>query len=181
MFNIKTIAKRYSRALFDLSVEEGTLAKTGGELKIIADAASGVPYFFKALSDKRISPGARVKAWSSISKLLGITRPVTDIVELLVRRNKITIFGEMVSDFFRRTEKFNHMAEIELITIDDSQSKYLQLNITKILMENLKISPIYTTKVDPSLIGGFSLRIGDTHFDASVRGKIEKIKTMLEG
>ena len=38
----------------------------------------------------------------------------------------------------------------------------------------------FTTKIDPSLIGGFSTKIGDEVIDFSIKGKIEKLKNKIK-
>ena len=47
------------------------------------------------------------------------------------------------------------------------------------LRDTLKLDPILQTEVDPELLGGVVLRVGDWLYDASVRAKLDSIRNQL--
>lgn len=74
--------------------------------------------------------------------------------------------------------------EIAKTTLEITSSTPLSLAekniITKIACKNFKINKILTT-VDPSLLGGLCIKIGDTVFDDSVKNKIGQVKGFING
>jgi F-type H+-transporting ATPase subunit delta len=62
------------------------------------------------------------------------------------------------------------------VTSSSPLSKDNISQIEAVVKEATKGEVILTTQVDPSLIGGFILKVGDKQFDTSLSGKLNKLK-----
>lgn len=57
---------------------------------------------------------------------------------------------------------------------DDQQNSLQQL-----IRETLQLEPILETKVDPELIGGLIIRVGDWQYDATVRNQLDALRSEI--
>jgi F-type H+-transporting ATPase subunit delta len=71
------------------------------------------------------------------------------------------------------------LTRAKAVVADEALSEEVSTRIKKILEDVLKQPAHCDSKVDPSLIGGVVLKIGDIVYDASVSGRMKKLKDAL--
>lgn len=76
-------------------------------------------------------------------------------------------------------EEFERMAHVKAQVANPSLVSTIKDRIEKILSDTLKKKVVCETRVDPSLIGGAIVKIGDIVVDASVVGRLERMKEDL--
>ena len=81
--------------------------------------------------------------------------------------------------FRRRLAEKRGEREVEIISATPLDAKQLD-TLTAALAKALGQAVQTTTKVDPSLIGGFIARAGSRQFDASVKTKLDNLKLALK-
>lgn len=97
------------------------------------------------------------------------------LVNMLVDRRKIGKLPQILQIAKVRTERLLRKRNVEVITaaeIDEAMKKKIEEVVSQIA--RFPFRPNYS--VDPELIGGMVLRIGDLYVDASVKGRLERFK-----
>jgi ATP synthase F1 delta subunit len=166
----------YARALFDAAQERGRLSEVREE---IVDFARNVHEVreLRALID---SPDIdrRVKADALRELLADSDELVRNFLLLLVAKNRASQLDEIVREFERLVAIEEGVLAVELTTAYELGSEEAD-QIVKQIQQASGRRVEATTKVDPRLIGGIVLRAGSLRVDASVRGRLERLRHQL--
>lgn len=182
MVKDRAISRRYSLALFELALEDDTLDRTMEELSLIGQVFEEVPKLSQILSDDRIAIGTRSSILDLLLGKVSVGDHINKTLHLLFERNRLALLIHIIDDFKMRYLNVKKIADIEVVAADGEGILDLERKIEDILESELKMKVKCKTTVDQTLIGGFLLRMGDYRYDASVIGKLMRMKEkMCEG
>lgn len=178
MANIR-IAKRYAKALIEIAEEMNKLDKITKDVQFIDSLirdSRELQLFLKSPIIKEDKKKEILKEIFSDSRV----DPVTlKFILLLVERNREDLLHDIVKTYRQLYDEKMGIVSAEITTaveISNSEKKKIEKKILE-LTGAKKVNPIY--KVDPSIIGGVIIRIGDTVYDASIRRKIQLLREQL--
>ncbi len=104
--------------------------------------------------------------------------PVTqNFIKLVVNQGREKLLREISSQFTHLYNAQNEISILEItsaVELDDEMMKEI-IEAAKIKI-NTKDSFEIESKVDPDILGGFILRVGDKQIDSSVRSKLNRLK-----
>ncbi|MDI7260417.1 MAG: ATP synthase F1 subunit delta [Thermodesulfobacteriota bacterium] len=170
-----TSGKRYAQAAFDLAVERNELESWQQGLRKIADLAKDEE-LMALLQNPRLPFPAKK---SLLEKRLGEINPLPfNLTLLLVSKGILRRGGDIYQqynsllDFHRGIERAKVTTALPL---GDEEGEA----ISRRLAEIVKRKVVIDAQVDPSIIGGFIARIGDTLIDASIHQKLETLRRSL--
>lgn len=172
------VANRYAKALLGLAEENNFSDQAFDDMKLVYETFANS----KELKTVMKSPIVRVSKKLNIinSVFKDKIHPVTSHYLNIITRKKRAALIEGIAWEFQKIHKENLDIEtVTLITagrIDESLEKKA-LAISKKLSKKSNIE--FIRKVDPDLIGGFVLRIGDMQYDASVKRKLARLRKHL--
>lgn len=175
----RTLAKRYGKALFDLAVESGNLEEIEKEVLSLAGLAKILPSFTRALADERIPFKQRIQVIGEIARILGLTKPVVNLTQLIVTRRKIGILSLIAENFEARAARLKNLKLCRATVAFESDADAVRKQIVEILNSKLKTNAVCEVGADKDLIGGFVANIGDVRYDASLKGQMERMKEEL--
>ena len=168
--------RTYARALFDAAKENDRLAPVHEELSDFVAAMEEVPDLRRVLRNPELDP--RTKA-GIVEELLGDADPlVQNFLRLTAEKGRIGEIDDIVREFDRLLAAEERRLEVELTTayeLSDDEAKGILQQIEEASGRKVDAS----RKVDPNLIGGFVLQAGSMRVDASVRGRIERLRQDL--
>lgn len=171
-----TIARPYAEALFRVAKESGNLATWSERLAMLSQLAAN--------SDVRGAIGDPNVAATQLVDLFGsacgtaVDAELSNFVQLLSKNNRLVLLPEIAAlyESYKQAEEGVKQAEIiSAFPIDASQVSALVPQLEAIFKARLESS----VTVDPSLIGGIKVVVGDQMLDASVRGKLDAMATAL--
>ena len=172
-----TAARRYAEAAFALAKEEGALDAWGADLET-AVGLIGVPEIARYI-DNPAAPFADRR--SVVERLLGAGRvraQVENLVQLLARRGRISILPAVSAEYRRLLNLERGILEARVTSPTPLGEADIATLTRKVeAMTGAKVE--FTAAVDPALIGGLTVRVGDTLIDASVRGRLERLRERL--
>jgi F-type H+-transporting ATPase subunit delta len=167
--------KRYARAAFELALEKNELEIWQEGLKKIADLATDQE-LMTMLQDPRIPFDVKK---STLQKGLGEIHPlVFNLAILLVGNGILSRSGDIFQQYNNLLDAHRGVERAKVTTA-------LPLGIEEKEVVSHRLGEIVDRKVvidgqlDPSIIGGFIARIGDTLIDGSIRQKLETLKKNL--
>ena len=170
------VHRTYARALLDAAKEGGRLAAVREELLDFAQAARDVPELAALLGNPELDRQVKRAALGEL--LRDGDEFVRNFVLLLVEKNRAADLEEFVREFERLVAAEERRLEVELTTaieLSDEEARELVGQIERAAGRRVDAR----RRVDPSLIGGLVLQVGSFRADASVRGRLEKLRREL--
>jgi len=170
--------KRYAKALFELAQEQNKLDAIHKDLLLIQNTIKSNKELQSVLSDPTIATN---KKKAIIHKLFGDkTDTLTHkFLDLLEKKERLQILGDIGSAFEDLYKKQKGIVNAQVITAVPL-TKDLEQKIYQKIKELTGSKAIQLEqRIDPKIIGGFILNVNDLRYDASIRGKLSKIKSKL--
>lgn len=172
----ETAARRYAEAAFEVAVRDSTVETWRNEL----DAAAAI------VSDDRVArllgnPAVALEtrldiAASTFGKVVG--KPVLNMIGLMLRRARIDQLPRVAAEF-RRLDNARQGIVLATATSAAPLSQDEVRAVTARLEELTGGRVELTLDVDPALLGGLVVRVGDRLIDGSVRGRLERLRNQL--
>jgi len=178
-FKFGALARRYASAIFDLASEEGRTRPLLEEFQRFNDALQKVPLLCKSLEDKEISNKSKRQIITEIAKVISLSAVSQNAIMLIAQKGRLTLFDSITESYRKMAEELERMARVEVQVANQALVKTVQDGIEKILSDVLKKKIVCDTRVDSSLIGGAIVKIGDVAIDASIAGRLAKMKEEL--
>ncbi len=173
------VAKRYARALFEVTTP-ADFEKVENQLSTLAQAWKASAEFRDSLSNPRVSEEARSSVVNAIVDSLGgwRTEPSKRAILTLTALRRGGVFPALAEAFSLLVSEYKKSLLLEVTfpqAVGDSVVTDLQKKLSSSLGGEVKI----TVKTDPSLIGGVTIRLGDTLLDRSVSGTLQRLAGQL--
>ncbi len=168
------IAKRYAKALFDFAKEQNLIDKVFADLNLINDVYASCTDFALAMQSPIIRPYKKIKILNEIfaGKIDDITMKYLEIITKKGRELHIEL---IIIDYILLYKEFNNIKIAILITATPATDELKQKVIDTLSLQlNSKIELV--ERINPELIGGFIIHVGDKVFDSSLIGKIKKLE-----
>jgi len=173
-----TIARPYATAVFRLAKEKKALAKWSEELALIAAVAENAQ--IKNLIDDPKLPSAELER-ALLSIFEGkLSDAAVNLVKLLVENNRLTIVADIVAAYEELKAEDEGTLEAE-ITAAAKPTDAQVAALVKQLEAKFGKKVEAQVSLDPELIGGIKIVVGDTVIDASVRAQLQSLEYTLKG
>jgi len=175
---LSKVAEPYAEALLDLAKSNDSLKETTNDINIVSQFLANSSDLKKFLENPLITREAKK---SVIKDILGeqIDGSTLKFLLLLVDRNRIQLVDSIAQKFLELSYK---QASIEIAKI--TSSIQLSAQQQRAIAEKLKVITgakqiKLALRVDPLLIGGFTIEIGSQKIDTSIRGQLRQISNLL--
>lgn len=172
------IAVRYAKALFLTATEKGILDAVRNDILLIESAMLESEAFQAFLSNPVNKPSAKSRF---IDHVFGEGRiqPITlNFLHLIIRNNRANHIQDVTRYFIHLYRKQKGIKSA-VFTLADEPGEQIRKRIAEVLKDIYKSEIDLQVAVNPSLIGGFVLRVDDQQYDASVSSALQKMKTNL--
>lgn len=168
------VAKRYAQGLLNFSMETGNLQTAYEEMKDIVkimDSSKDLNSFFATPfidSKKKLSAAEQI--------FVNFSPATKNFIALIIRQGRETQLKNIAQEYIHKVEDINGIQRITVTTASQLSDENLQ----SILRSTSLFDPSrnYDLKIiiNPELLGGYILRVGDQQVDASVRSKLNALK-----
>jgi F-type H+-transporting ATPase subunit delta len=171
------VAGRYAHALFLLTERRGETAVALEDLKAVRDLlvpGSRVGLFLAA-PQLRLADRRKMLADALAGRA---NRAVAAFVDLLLRKKRLALLGEITGAFEALVERLQGVRRAHVVSavpLSASERTRLLATLERHTGGTIKLSQ----EVDPSVLGGALVRIGDHVVDRTVRTLLEAIGTQL--
>lgn len=171
------VAERlYARALFQAAEEQGRLEAVHRDLSEFADAVGGSPELTAFLANPQVEPAAKVGVLGELSE--GSDTLVHNFLRLAAEKGRAGDILGMRDEFQALVDRARGRVAVELTTafeLSDDEAASIVAQIEQASGRTVEAS----RKVDPELVGGMILQAGSLRVDASVRGRLERLRHEL--
>ena len=168
---------RYAKAYYTYSLKTNLLKETVLESEKIIEILSNNASLSRILKNK-IVPNKTKK--DILSNTFGnLSENLKNLIELLVRKNRLYLFNEIISQFIE-IYKIRSGSETAYLVSAENISNKIQESLKHVIMKITKNKIKIVNVIDKDLIGGFIVKVGDMQFDHSVNSKLNNLKTILK-
>jgi F-type H+-transporting ATPase subunit delta len=175
---LSKVAEPYAEALLDLAKSNDSLKETTNDMNIVSQFLANSGDLKKFLGNPLITKDAKKNV---VKDILGeqIGAGTLKFLLLLVDRGRIAVLDNIAQKFLELSYK-QESIEIAKITSSIQLSAQQQKEIAEKLKKITGAKQIkLALKVDPQLIGGFTIEIGSKMIDTSIRGQLRQISSLL--
>ena len=168
----------YAEALLELAKSNDSLKETTNDMNIVSQFLANSSDLKKFLGNPLITKEAKKNV---VKDILGeqIDSSTLKFLLLLVERGRIEVLESIAQKFLELSFK-QESIEIAKITSSIQLSAQQQKEIAEKLKVITGAKQIkLALKVDPALIGGFTIEIGSKMIDTSIRGQLKQISNLL--
>jgi F-type H+-transporting ATPase subunit delta len=170
---MQEIAQVYARSLFEVASEQGQLDTVKEQLGEFTDAVAKnrdlAVFFFSPYfsSDEKTSGLHRT--------VEGAEPMVMNFLEALIERHRMPVIYRIRTEFDLLYDKSNKLLPV-LVTSAIELDKATVENLGKRIGEQTGNEIELSSKVDPEILGGIILRVGNFIMDASIRTRLEQLR-----
>ena len=169
-------AIRYAKAILDIAHNKGVATEVNNDMATIASTVNGnaelTAFIENPTTSIKMKNGALTEIFSGVN---GVT---TGLFQLLNENKRFEILAAIALEYNRLFEEMNGMETATVTTAIPMDADLEGKVMAKILtFSNKKVN--IKNIVDPAIIGGFILRIGDQQYNASVANRLQVLKREL--
>ena len=173
-----TGAKEYAEALFLLAKEDGVLSEVHEDLLAVARAISANPDYLKLLSTPALSKEERVGLIDESAR--GLSDNVKNLLKLLAEGRRVALLEKICDEYSVMLDESLGVVRAEAVTaipLTEGQSKAISDKLCAMLAVS---KVVLTNTVDPSILGGITLRYRGVQTDASVKERLRSFEAALK-
>jgi ATP synthase F1 delta subunit len=173
---MEEIAEVYARALFEAAKDDGVLDRVHDELGQFADTLD---------EDRNLQVFLFSPYFSSEEKKQGVRRIVTDaderllnFLELLAERHRMPVLFRIRRIFDDLWAEENKLLSVTVTSATELDQSLVD-DIGKRIEEQTGRRVELSSSVDPDVLGGLRVRVGNMVLDATVRNRLEQLRKQV--
>ena len=176
MAELATLARPYASAVFDLARERGQLDRWARLLRLLA-AALDVAAMRSLVETPSKADAAKAREFAAV---LGddIDDAGRSFLNVVAANKRLALLPEIQRQFEALKAAAEKTLDVEITAatgLSDAELRQFASVLERRFAQRVDV----TARVDAALLGGAVIRAGDTVFDGSVRGKLDKLAESL--
>lgn len=174
-----TLAKRYAQAVFELAQDKQILAEVGADLKELTKVLKESPELLSLLVAPKLSTESKKQL---VAEIFANANPiVVDTLKVLIDKKRVNEAKGLAAEFAKLAADAQGTADAVVystreLTAEERDS--ISAAFSKLVG---KQSLTITNEINPSLLGGVRIQIGNHIYDSSVVSKLNRLKRELIG
>ncbi|WP_088009571.1 F0F1 ATP synthase subunit delta [Indiicoccus explosivorum] len=172
-------AQRYAEALYDVAKAHGEEAVIEQDLREVKKVLEANPEFFEMFASPKLDTQDKQKIIREL--FAGANGHVLNMLLLVTEKKRTDEVPDIADEFIRLSYENRGIAEATVYStrfLTESEAAAISESFSrKVGKQALRIENV----VDPSLIGGLRVQIGNRIYDSSVSSKLESLQRQLIG
>jgi len=166
----------YARALFEAAQDEKRVDEVDRDLGAFVEALDASPELRGFLANPQLDPAAKAELLAQLTD--GAEALVANTLRLLAEKGRASEIALVYEEFRSFVDRARGRVAVELTTAHELSDDEASAIVEKI--EKASGRTVEATRVvDPNLIGGMILQAGSLRVDASVRGRLDRLRREL--
>ena len=175
--SVTSVARVYAVALLDSAQPKGVDAVLGEYESFLDDVLTPQPAFERLLCSPMTAVEDKLRLIDSVLAKRG-SELFVNFLRVLARHNRLDIVRAIAGVAQREHEHRSGQKRVQ-VTSAQPLSQAAANAIAAALQPVISAQPILETIVDPGLVGGVVIRVGDTVYDGSVRSRLKQLRARL--
>ena len=168
------VASRYAKSIIDLAVEQKVLEEVKTDIEVFVNTCRANPALQAILKNPIISLDKKASILDGLfaGKL---NKMILSFFKIVIRKGRSEILYATGKEFLNQYNLIKNIVQARVTSASALSAENIK-EIKDVVKEATKGEVNLTAEVDPDLIGGFILKVGDKQFDASLSSKLNKLK-----
>ena len=172
----RSTARRYAEAAFEIAQRDASMEAWSAAFSVAGERLLGEDVM-RLLSNPSIPADARVDV---LGRIVGsdVAGPQQNLLALLIRRGRFELLPEVMREFTRLSQASEGILEATITSasaLEAAEIEALAQRLVSLTGKRIELRE----EVDPALLGGIQVRVGDQLIDGSIRGRLERLRTEL--
>ena len=169
-----TVAIRYAKSLIDLAEEQKTLEAVNKDMELFLQTLKANPQLAAVLANPIIYHDKKIKI---LDALFGgkVNKVTISFFNIMINKGRAEVLNAAAHEFINQYDVKKNIIRATVVSatpLTEANKKTIIADIEKSTKGTVKL----TEKVNPALIGGFIITVGDTQIDTSIAGSLAKLK-----
>jgi F-type H+-transporting ATPase subunit delta len=175
---LRSASLQYATALADIALEQGAAEPVKKQLEDFGAAYAESAELRSVLSSPAVERTAKHGVIEKLATRMGASRIVRNFLFIVVDNQRTHLLPEILQTFDTVIRQRQGVAEAEVASAAElTPPQKTQLQQTLEGLTGRKVQAKYS--LDPALLGGAVVRIGDTIYDGSVRNRLNQMRARL--
>lgn len=171
------LAKRYARALLNAVTKGAAVEKTAEELKMVLQTCAGNGDLQACLNSPIVFIPVKQKIINDL--FAGKTESLTvDFLSLLLEKRRFNLLSAISAALDELIDEMRGRTRVNIVSalpVNEQERDYLHERLEKWLKQSVQLS----VEVNPSLLCGIQIRVGDRFYDGSGLGRLAQIRAVF--
>jgi F-type H+-transporting ATPase subunit delta len=168
--NESIISTRYAKSLFLLARDTNSLEPVKKDIEAVYEVCCKVKEFDAFLKNPSIEPTDKEKI---IKTIFGKKRHdyTNNLIHIILQNNReifLKDISQVFLDLYRKYKGIKKATIVSTVPLSKNAGKKAEKILEKVFHTKIE----FEEHIDPSIIGGFMLRVEDQQIDASVKNKL---------
>lgn len=172
------VAQIYAEAILAAAADANQIDSLGEELQeFVTQVFNANPEIEAFLSSPAVGRRARTEALAAATtdRMSPLMRNLLGVLNVNGRLDMIRPIAAVYRDLLDRQAGRVRVRVVSAVPLNEDQESRL----ASTLADRLKKTPVLSVTVDPNLLGGLVVRVGDQVFDTSIRTQLETLRNQL--
>ena len=173
------VASRYARALVEVILEhkiDGDVARE--QLRTFVDAVHESLELRRVWESPAVLPEQKRAVLDGIAGRIGAVKPIRNFMAVIIDHRRIGMLDDIVRLFETELDAQLGFVEVQVSSarpLSPQEQREVESRVERLTGKSIRASYVS----NPDLLGGVVVRVGDTIYDGSVRGQLEKMRQDL--
>lgn len=175
---MKSASLQYANALADIVLQQGAAEPARKQLGDFAAAYAESAELRNFMASPAVSREAKHGVVEKLVVRLGASRILRNFLFVIVDNQRTHLLPEIAAGFEQVLRQRQGVAEAEVrsaVALNDNQKTALLRNLESVTGKKIRAN----YSLDPTLLGGAVVRVGDTIYDGSVRNQLNRLRERL--
>lgn len=171
------VVRRYASALLDVAIQQNKLDQVEADLKGVDQVLRTVPQLQRALRIPTVS-SRRKKELLRTAFAARVDALSQRFLELIVERRRETVLTDIYAEFHRLANEHRNILPVQVWSatpLTDAEREGLAAALSQRTGKKI----VLEVALDPAIMGGLVVRMGDTIIDGSVRTRLAQLRNRL--
>ena len=173
---MEEIAQVYSRSLFEVAMEHDKLDEIHEQLDEFVDALEATHDLQVFLFSPYFSTAEKKEGLRKV--LEGPDPALENFLELLIEKHRMPVLFRIRRQFEERWQDEHRLLPVQVtsaVKLDDVTVERIKNSIAEQTDRTIEL----TTEVDPDILGGIVLRVGNSILDASIKNRLDTLRRQV--
>lgn len=170
------VSRVYAAAVFAAASEAGSVERSRADLRAFATALSESKALADVVFNPQVDPEAKRRVVGELTH--DADRLAAATLSVLLEKGRIELLSEVVTEYDRLAAEADRVVDLELTTAVEAAPAVEQSIVVRV-EKATGLQARVTRTVDPGILGGLVLRVGDRIVDGSLRARLQQLRTTL--
>lgn len=172
--NESKVSTRYANSLLSSASEKGNLESVANDMELVYSTICSSGELNRTLSSPIVKPQVKSSIIEELFKAR-IGKESLEFLKFIIEKSREDLLESILSKFLELRDQKIGIVNVNVksaVELTDGQKAKMKENFEKVLNKKIR----FNFTIDPSVVGGFVAKVGDTVYDASLKHQLEILK-----